>query len=151
MLKVLKDALTRPKLRLTQADLCLTQAQTCLTQAKFCPNSAKKSPNSNFRRVVVSARQKSAEKKPWLKPKERVLKNAQFHHLFKKTWAYFVFYYAFYRCFIVNPLLPQAETVFITRSIAILRVQFHRCNVAEILLFSLRRCHDFMPHLICRL
>ena len=64
MLKVLKDALTRPKLRLTQADLCLTQAQTCLTQAKFCPNSAKKSPNSNFRRVVVSARQKSAEKKP---------------------------------------------------------------------------------------
>ena len=64
MLKVLKDALTRPKLRLTQADLCLTQAQTCLTQAKFCPNSAKKSPNSNFRRVVVSARKKSAEKNP---------------------------------------------------------------------------------------
>ena len=64
MLKVLKDALTRPKLRLTQPDLCLTQAQTCLTQAKFSPNSAKKSPNSNFRRVVVSARQKCAEKTP---------------------------------------------------------------------------------------
>ena len=64
MIKDLKDALTRPKLRLTQADLCLTQAQTRLTQAKFCPNSAKKSPNSNFRRVVVSARQKSAEKNP---------------------------------------------------------------------------------------
>ena len=57
MVKDLKDALTKPK-------LCLTQAQTCLTQAKFCSNSAKKSPNSNFRRVVVSARQKSAEKNP---------------------------------------------------------------------------------------
>ena len=55
MLKDVKDALTYPKLG-------LTKAQTCLTQAKFCPNSAKKSPNSNFRRVVVSARNKSAEK-----------------------------------------------------------------------------------------
>ena len=55
-----------PKLHLTLAELCLTQAKTWLTQAKFCPNSAKKSPNSNFRRVVVSARQKSAEKKPWI-------------------------------------------------------------------------------------
>ena len=41
MLKVLKDALTMPKLR-------LTQAQTCLTQAKFCPNSAKKSPTPSI-------------------------------------------------------------------------------------------------------
>ena len=79
MLKVLKDALTRPKLRLTQADLCLTQAQTCLTQAKFCPNSAKKSPNSNFRRVVVSARKKSAEKNPLVMTK-RGLKG-QIDHL----------------------------------------------------------------------
>ena len=61
---MLKDALTKPKLSLPQAEICLTQAQTCLTQAKFCSNSAKKSPNSNFRRVVVSARNKSAEKNP---------------------------------------------------------------------------------------
>ena len=52
------------KLHLTLAEFWLTQAKTWLTQAKFCPNSAKKSPNSNFRRVVVSARHKSAEKKP---------------------------------------------------------------------------------------
>ena len=64
MLKDLKDAPIHQKLGLTQGELCLTQAKTCLTQAKFCPNSAKKSPNSNFRRVVVSARQKSAEKNP---------------------------------------------------------------------------------------
>ena len=63
MLKELRDAVTEPKLGLTQERICLSQAKTCLTQAKFCPNSAKKSPNSNFRRVVVSARNKSAEKK----------------------------------------------------------------------------------------
>ena len=56
MLKDIKDAPTQRKLG-------LTQAKTCLTQAKFCSNSAKKSPNSNFRRVVVYDRKKSAEKK----------------------------------------------------------------------------------------
>ena len=58
MLKDLKDALTQPKFRLSQAKL--RQTQTCLTQANFCPNLAKKNRLTHFRRVGVTARQKSA-------------------------------------------------------------------------------------------
>ena len=74
----------------------------------------------------------------------RVIKCTELFCLEKVEQIFFVFHLVFLPLFYRQPSITggMKQLFFVTNCNAILWVQFHRCNVAEIILFSHRCCED---------